>query len=57
MKVISIRLPEEYVRVMDELIRIGVYPSRSEFVRAAIREYLRIEIEKSTDFRKIVREI
>lgn len=57
MKVICIRLPEQYVKAMDELIRIGTYPSRSEFIRAAIRDYLKRELEASVEFRKIIREI
>ncbi|MCS7368433.1 MAG: ribbon-helix-helix domain-containing protein [archaeon GBS-70-058] len=57
MKVISIRLPEEYVRIMDEIIRLGIYPSRSEFVRAAIREHLKREIDSSIKVRGIVKEI
>ncbi|MEM2136843.1 MAG: ribbon-helix-helix domain-containing protein [Candidatus Methanomethylicia archaeon] len=56
MRIISIRLPENYVKVMDELIRIGAYPSRSELVRAAIREYLRREIESSDGIIKIIKE-
>ncbi|MCR6669000.1 MAG: ribbon-helix-helix domain-containing protein [archaeon YNP-WB-040] len=57
MKVLSIRLPEEYVKAMDEIIRMGIYPSRSEFVRAAIREHLKREIDSSSNIRRIVREI
>ncbi|MEM2184782.1 MAG: ribbon-helix-helix domain-containing protein [Candidatus Methanomethylicia archaeon] len=57
MKVICIRLPEQYVKAMDELIRIGTYPSRSEFIRAAIRDYLKKELEASSEFKKIIREI
>jgi Arc/MetJ-type ribon-helix-helix transcriptional regulator len=57
MKVLSIRLPEEYVKAMDEIVRMGIYPSRSEFIRAAIREHLKREIDSSSNIRRIVREI
>ncbi len=38
MVLISFHLPKSYVDVIDELVRRGVYPSRSEAIRAALRE-------------------
>jgi len=38
MVLISFHLPKSYVEVLDELVRRGVYPSRSEAIRVALRE-------------------
>jgi len=40
MVLISFHVPRSYVEVLDELVRMGVYPSRSEAIRAALRELL-----------------
>lgn len=34
------RLPPEHVEEIDALVDAGVYPNRSEFVRAAVRQLL-----------------
>ncbi|MCS7096872.1 MAG: ribbon-helix-helix domain-containing protein [Candidatus Methanomethylicia archaeon] len=57
MKIICIRLHEGYVEIIDELIRAGVYPSRSEFIRTAIREQLKRDLESKAVIRRIIREI
>ncbi len=36
MERITKRIPEKYLKMIDELIESGVYPSRSEFIREAI---------------------
>ena len=38
MVLISFHIPKSYVEVLDELVRRGVYPSRSEAIRVALRE-------------------
>ncbi len=38
MVLISFHIPKSYVEMLDELVRRGVYPSRSEAIRAALRE-------------------
>jgi hypothetical protein len=38
---VSVNVPREYVRIMDALVAAGLYPSRGEVVRCAIRELLR----------------
>jgi Arc/MetJ-type ribon-helix-helix transcriptional regulator len=40
MAIISFHLPSEWLRAMDELIREGRYPNRSEIIRTAIRQML-----------------
>ena len=43
---LTIRIPERFIKSMDYLIEIQDMPSRSEVVRAAIRDfvYQRVEI-------------
>lgn len=41
MKIVSAHIPKSHVRAMEHLVgKDGLYPSRSELVRAAIKEYL-----------------
>jgi len=42
-KTLSIHVPEAYLRGIDKLVEKGIYTSRSEFIRAAIRKLLRRE--------------
>lgn len=44
MRVITIRLPDRLVRGLDELVRQGIYPSRSEAIRVAVRDLLMREL-------------
>ncbi len=44
MRIISVQLPQGLVNAMDQLVRRGVYPSRSEIIREAIRELLKKEL-------------
>jgi Arc/MetJ-type ribon-helix-helix transcriptional regulator len=41
LKAVSVHLPDECVELLDELIRAGLFPSRSEALRAALRELLK----------------
>lgn len=40
MVLISFHVPQSYVDSLDELVRMGIYPTRSEAIRAALRELL-----------------
>lgn len=40
MVLISFHAPQSYVETLDELVRMGVFPTRSEAIRAALRELL-----------------
>ncbi|WP_167827678.1 ribbon-helix-helix domain-containing protein [Pyrobaculum islandicum] len=40
MILISFHVPQSYVEILDELVKMGFYPSRSEAIRAALRELL-----------------
>jgi Arc/MetJ-type ribon-helix-helix transcriptional regulator len=46
LKTITVHLPEAYFKALDELIERGLFPSRSEAVRAAIRDLLRKELSE-----------
>ncbi len=41
MKVIAIRIPDDWLRLIEERIRAGEYPNRSELIRAAIEGILK----------------
>lgn len=44
MKLISIKLPNAYIEGLNELVEMGIYPSRSEAIRVAIRDMLKKEL-------------
>ncbi|ASA78034.1 MULTISPECIES: ribbon-helix-helix domain-containing protein [Thermococcus] len=44
MRIISVQLPQGLINAMDQLVKKGVYPSRSEIIREAIRELLKKEL-------------
>ena len=43
MRKISVRVPEAYVKVMERLVEMGAFSSKSEIVRFAIENLLRKE--------------
>ncbi len=43
-RLISFKCPEAYLEGLIELVRAGIYPSRSEAIRIAIRDLLRREL-------------
>jgi len=45
MKIITINLPEKYLEAIQSLNDLGVYPSRSEAIRAALSEFLGDELK------------
>jgi len=46
MEKITIRLPKQYLRRLDFLVRVDDYPSRSEAIRTAVRDliYERVDL-------------
>jgi Arc/MetJ-type ribon-helix-helix transcriptional regulator len=44
MKLVTVKLPEALVRGLDELVKSGMYPSRSSAIRAAVRDMLKREL-------------
>ncbi|MHA1391357.1 MAG: ribbon-helix-helix domain-containing protein [Promethearchaeota archaeon] len=45
MKIITINLPEKYLEAIQTLNDLGVYPSRSEAIRTALRQFLSDELK------------
>ena len=54
LRVLTCNVPEAYVLAMDKLSGDGgIYPSRSELIRVALRSFLIEEIAKIDDFTKL----
>ncbi len=49
MQIITINLPEKYLAAIKTLNECGVYPSRSEAIRVALREFLDDELKMYQD--------
>jgi Arc/MetJ-type ribon-helix-helix transcriptional regulator len=49
-KLITCHIPEAYLKGIEELVNMNMYPNRSEVIRVAIRDLLKIEL--STLLRK-----
>ena len=51
MKIITVNLPESYLKAMESLLGDNaLYPSRSELVRVAVREFLISELSAAQNF-------
>ena len=44
LKLVSVHLPEKYVEYLERLVEMGLYPSRSEAIRVAVRDLLEKEL-------------
>jgi antitoxin ParD1/3/4 len=44
MELITVKMSEIYVNGLDRLVELGMYPSRSEAIRVAIRDLLMKEL-------------
>jgi len=44
MKLITVHIPEAYLKGLDELVKNKMYPNRSEAIRVAIRDLLKREL-------------
>jgi Arc/MetJ-type ribon-helix-helix transcriptional regulator len=53
---ITLRLPKRYLKALDFLVEVDDFPSRSEAVRAAIRDLVYSRVELVTDKLKRIRE-
>lgn len=49
MKIITVKLPEQFLEAIDELVNTGRYSSRSEVIRAAIGDFIRKELWVSAE--------
>lgn len=52
MKIITINLPERYLAAIQVLNDLGVYTSRSEAIRIALRDFLSNELKMYQDIDK-----
>ncbi len=43
MKLITLYLPEPYIRALDRLVNEKYYPNRAEAIRVAVRDLLNVE--------------
>jgi Arc/MetJ-type ribon-helix-helix transcriptional regulator len=60
MRIITINLPIQYLEAIQSLQDLGLYPSRSEAIRTALRDFLDDELKMFNDletetFKKIIR--
>jgi Arc/MetJ-type ribon-helix-helix transcriptional regulator len=54
LKIITVNLPTAYLMAMDKLTgEKGLYPSRSELIRVAVREFLIKEMENCMNLEEI----
>ncbi len=53
---ITLRLPARYLKALDFLVEVDDFPSRSEAVRAAIRDFVYGRVEIVTDKLKKMQE-
>ncbi|MEM4699834.1 MAG: ribbon-helix-helix domain-containing protein [Candidatus Nezhaarchaeales archaeon] len=44
MRIVTVKVPKAYVDELDNLIKAGFFPSRSEAIRIAIRDLLQKEL-------------
>lgn len=52
MKIITVNLPQSYLKMIDGMVgENGLYPSRSELIRVAVRDFLICELEAAASFR------
>ena len=51
MRIITVNLPESYIHAIEHLIgENAMYPSRSELIRVAVREFLIKELSTAQNF-------
>jgi Arc/MetJ-type ribon-helix-helix transcriptional regulator len=53
---ITLRLPKRYLKALDFLVELDDFPTRSEAVRAAIRDLVYARVELVTDKLKKIQE-
>ncbi|MBD3160081.1 MAG: ribbon-helix-helix protein, CopG family [Candidatus Lokiarchaeota archaeon] len=44
MDIITVKMNQLYIKSLDKLVEMGMYPSRSEAIRVAIRDLLQKEL-------------
>jgi Arc/MetJ-type ribon-helix-helix transcriptional regulator len=46
---VTLRLPARYIRALDFLVEVDDFPSRSEAIRAAIRDFVYARVDLVSD--------
>lgn len=50
MKIVTVNVPESYIEAINKLIgENGLYPSRSELIRCAVRDFLLKELKAANN--------
>ena len=53
MKIVTVNVPESYIEAIAKLVgNEGIYPSRSELIRVAVREFLLKELNMAENLTK-----
>jgi len=53
MKIVTVNVPESYIGAINKLIgENGLYPSRSELIRCAVRDFLIKELKMANNMAK-----
>lgn len=53
MKIVTINLPEPFIDALAKLTEYGLYPSRSEAIRVALRDFLSKELQIAQKLKEI----
>ena len=53
MRVVTVKLPESYLEIIDRLVDWGKYASRGEFIRTAVRKLIDEELAKEGMWREL----
>lgn len=49
MKIVTINIPNQYLDCIETMVNMGFYPSRSEAVRQALKQFLAREADFNTN--------
>ena len=44
LRILTVHLPDAYIKGLDELVNRRLYPNRSEAIRVAVRDLLKTEL-------------
>jgi antitoxin ParD1/3/4 len=53
MRVVSVKIPESYLEIIDRLVDVGRYTCRSEFIRTAVRKLIDEELARGTPKQRV----
>lgn len=45
MKIVTINIPDQYLGCLESMVNLGFFPSRSEAVREALKQFLTNEVD------------